>query len=157
MRPPELTGRLGTQYSRENPSPNRLESLDDVRRYIDAIDLSAINERLRLSLDDGGRGWSAAKADFYEPVYRNWLFLRRKYEGEVMPPQIDFDEYWHGHIIDTFAYHDDCDRVFGYYFHHYPGFGTRDAADAQALDSGWDNTQERYKEEYGDYIYDFDA
>ncbi len=138
-------------------SPKRLETLGEVRQYIDALDLTPIKERLTCALDDGGRDWSRAQADYYEPVYRNWLFLRRKYEGESMPPHADMDELWHGHILDTYAYFEDCDRIFGYYFHHFPYFGMRGPEDHDNLLSAWQQTQNRYKQEFGDYIYDFDA
>jgi hypothetical protein len=43
------------------------------------------------------------------------------------------DEIWHQHILDTHAYHRDCDAIFGSYLHHFPYFGMRGDADAQAL------------------------
>ncbi len=136
--------------------PDRIESLDDVRAYIEAINLEPIKERLTLPYAEGGRAWEKERADYYEPMYRTWLFLRRKYEHELMPPHAEMDELWHGHILDTNQYMVDCNRIFGYYFHHFPYFGVRDAADAEHLTDAWANTQRRYLEETGDYIYDFD-
>jgi hypothetical protein len=137
--------------------PDRIDGLREVRAYIDALDLDPIKERLTLPLADGGRDWSSQQADYYEPIYRTWLYLRRKHENELMPPHIEMDELWHGHILDTYRYTEDCHRIFGYYFHHYPYFGVRSEADAEDLGNAWENTQRRYYEETGSYIYDFEA
>lgn len=136
---------------------DRIDDLREVRAYIDAIDLEPIKDRLTLPLAEGGREWSRQQADYYEPIYRTWLYLRRKHENELMPPHIEMDELWHGHILDTYRYTEDCNRIFGYYFHHYPYFGVRSDADAQDLGSAWENTQRRFHEETGSYIYDFEA
>lgn len=136
-------------------SPLRLVTLDEVRGYIGALDLGGVKARVASPVGDGGLGWSVDKADYYDPLYRNWLYLRRKHEGEVMPPHADVDELWHGHILDTYAYFADCDRIFGYYFHHFPYFGTRGEQDRVNLYDAWANTQRRYKQEFGDSIYDY--
>ncbi|MCZ7423893.1 MULTISPECIES: hypothetical protein [unclassified Micromonospora] len=136
-------------------SANRITDLAEVRRYIDAIDFGPLKHRLTQGRDVLGSEWSPARADYYERLYKNWLYLRRRYEGELLPPHIDIDEFWHGHILDTHAYFAHCDRIFGYYFHHFPYFGTRGPADRTNLSNAWQQTQDRYHAEFGEYIYDF--
>ncbi|WP_067677334.1 glycine-rich domain-containing protein [Nocardia miyunensis] len=135
----------------------RIEGLREVRAYIDAIDLSGIKAGLTQPSHEGGRGWSHGMADYFEPMYRTWLFLRRKYEDELMPPHMDMDEFWHGHILDTRRYIEDCNHIFGHYFHHFPYFGIRGEGDRQNLLGAWENTQRRFYEETGDYVYDYDG
>jgi hypothetical protein len=136
-------------------SANRIADLGEVWRYIDAIDFSGLKKRLTQGPEVLGSGWSPARAEYCERLYKRWFYLRRRHEGEVLPPHIDVDEFWHGHILDTHAYFEHCDRIFGYYFHHFPYFGTRGAADRTNLDTAWQQTQNRYEAEYGEFIYDF--
>jgi hypothetical protein len=126
-------------------SPNRIEELGEVRRYVDAIDFGALKERLTRGRDMLGNDWSAAQADYFERLYKNWLYLQRRYEGELLPPHIDVEEFWHGHIVDTRAYFAHCDRIFGYYLHH----------DLENHSAAWEQTQHRHHIEFGEYIYDF--
>jgi hypothetical protein len=140
----------------DRKSANRLEALEEVAAYIEAIDFEPLKAKLIAPSDDGGHDWSLGRADYFERLYRNWLYLRRKHEGELMPPHRGVDEFWHAHILDTFAYFRDTDAIFGYYFHHFPYFGTRGPDDEANLANAWENTQRRYFEEYGDYIYDWE-
>lgn len=132
----------------------RIEDLEAVKQYIESMDLSPLR-RTVLS----GRahlGWSAEQYDHVERLYRNMLILWRCHEEVSLPPSEEVDELWHLHILDTHRYFDDCGRIFGYYRHHFPYFGTRGADDARALDSAWDLTQELHRRAFGDYIYEYE-
>ena len=64
--------------------------------------------------------------EFIEEValmYRAFLFLCKNYPNEVIVPTREVDEFWHLHILDTRAYQKDCQKIFGYYLHHYPYAG----------------------------------
>jgi hypothetical protein len=137
------------------PGPERIADLAEVRRYIDAIDFTPMINKMG---DDhhGGLGWSVEKLRFVERQYKNWLFLRRKYEGETLPPSVAIDEFWHRHILDTRPYHRDCSRIFGYYLHHFPYLGLRGEADRQALIDAWERTRAHYREEFDDDIWEFE-
>ena len=37
---------------------------------------------------------------------------------KMSPPCIMVDSFWHGHILDTAAYHSTCVHLFGQYVHH---------------------------------------
>lgn len=132
----------------------RIERLEDVRKYIDDIDFSKIKHK--MTHRKHGHNWSEEKADYVEQQYKNWLYLRRKYEDEKLPPSVDIDDFWHFHILDTRAYYHDTARIFGYYFHHFPYFEFQNEKEYQALLQEYDNTLRRYKEEYGESIYKFE-
>ena len=130
--------------------PRRLDDITGVRSYIDAIDFGPLKDKLESEY-----GWSRDRLEFAERLYKNWLFLRRKHEGEPLPPSRDIDEFWHWHILDTRAYHRDTATIFGYYLHHFPYFGLRGKGDYDNLMRAWDNTQSRYLQEFGEEIYEY--
>src|SRR4051794_13094372 len=95
------------------------------------LDLS--NVRMKLADPDEGPGFAASELDVREQEYRRFLALHLAYpEMDVVPCKI-VDEIWHQHILDTRAYADDCDAIFGHFLHHFPYFGMRGDGDAQAL------------------------
>ena len=130
----------------------KIEDLDAVRQYIDQIDFSMLKAKLTAPVSDEGFGWSSDEADRAEARYKRWLFLRRKYDGELMPPTQVIDAFWHAHILDTMAYHRDTAAIFGRYLHHYPYFGMRGEDDYNDLVNAFDNTKRRYLEEYGEDV-----
>jgi hypothetical protein len=135
--------------------PRRIEDLEEVRRYVEAIDFTMMKKKME-SKEHGGLGWSRRRLDYAERLYKNWLFLQRKHEGVSMPPSEDIDAFWHWHILDTRAYHRDTAAIFGYYVHHFPYFGMRGEGDFQDLLDAWERTQELYLAEFGEEIYEFD-
>src|SRR5262249_33044854 len=114
----------------------RTEDLDAIRALIDSLDFTAAKREVLTS--DRGPGWSTAKADYVEQQYKNWLYLCRKYESNNFIPSRDIDVFWHTHILDTKAYHRDCDAIFGYYVHHVP-YAEQQAGAASR--EAWDRTQ----------------
>lgn len=59
-------------------------------------------------------------------------------------------KFWHYHILDTRAYHKDCDTVFGHYLHHFPYFGMRGEQDAINLKNSFYLTKDRYLETFNE-------
>ncbi len=59
------------------------------------------------------------------------------------------DKFWHQHILDTRKYAEDCERIFGFFFHHFPYFGMRGAEDKANLDSCFTETNELFVQEFG--------
>jgi hypothetical protein len=133
----------------------RLERLEDVRGYIDGMDLSGIRDKMTSS-GEGGLGWSPEMAEFVETNYRRWLFLRRKHEDVPMPPSVQIDEVWHMHILDTRAYRRDSGRIFGYYLDHNPYFGVGGEEAQKQLDTAAEDTWRHFREEYGEDLMDWD-
>ena len=131
------------------PSSERIESLPEVARYISTMELDQIRESLTNLYLPNIVTLTPERARRCEYEYRRWLFLRRKYEGEILPPGKDIDMTWHAYILDTVAYRKDCDRIFGYYFDHNPYFGGESERDAKRLRDAFGETMKRYKETYG--------
>lgn len=114
---------------------------------IDALDLSMV--KLKLQDPEEGSGWSSEYCERVEVEYRRYLMLTGSYPDEAVVPSKIIDAFWHGHILDTQAYGADCAMVFGYFLHHFPYFGMRDADDAAALGHAYDRTLELYGVHFG--------
>jgi len=122
-----------------------IEALD---RLNILLDLSGI--RTKLADPEEGKGYTAEQLSLREGEYRKFLALHLAFpEGEIVPCRI-VDEFWHQHILDTRAYHEDCDAIFGGYLHHFPYFGMRGDEDAKALQDAYAETLARYREAFGE-------
>ena len=96
-----------------------------------------------------GYGWSL---DFVERVaeeYRRYLELCQRFPDKPLVPSCFVDDFWHLHILDTIKYADDCNRVFGYFLHHFPYFGMRGEVDEKNLSDAWAETLSTYTEVFG--------
>ena len=132
----------------------KIEDIEMAREYINYIDCSMMKEKLTRAPEQEGLGWSMEMADKVEVKYKKWLFLKRKYENEIIPPTHDIDAFWHAHILDTHAYFRDTAAIFGKYLHHYPYFGMRGKADEEKLTVAFENTRKLYQDEFGEDITD---
>jgi hypothetical protein len=112
-----------------------------------ALDLDAIKFKLMDAKE--GHGWSREEADRHELEYRRFLALIAKYPEEAITPNSDVDKFWHGHILDTMKYAEDCAHVFGYFLHHFPYFGMRGDEDAANLAEAAAQTRRLYEQEFG--------
>ena len=112
-----------------------------------ALDLDPI--KFKLMDANEGYGWTRAEADRHELEYKRFLALVAKYPEEAIVPDKNVDKFWHGHILDTMKYAEDCRNVFGYFLHHFPYFGMRDEEDAANLAKASGRTQELYRQEFG--------
>jgi hypothetical protein len=135
-------------------SVQRIDDSDALASYVTHIDFTLLREKLTLSPEEGGTGWSVEQAQHVEVKYKRWLLMKHKYDNVLIPPPRDVDTFWHGHIVDTQAYWRDTNAIFGQYFHHYPYFGMRGKADREKLDSSFENTKRIYREMYGEEITD---
>lgn len=121
---------------------------DALERLARALDLS--NVRLKLADSEEGLGATTDQLDLMEQEYRRFLTLHIAHPGaEIVPCKI-VDQIWHQHILDTYAYHEDCETIFGFYLHHFPYFGMRGDDDARALHDAYADTLERYREAFGE-------
>jgi hypothetical protein len=125
---------------------------NSVEDYIAHIDFTLLKEKLTLPIEEGGEGWEAELAEHVEVKYKRWLLMKWKYANVLIPPPMDVDTFWHGHILDTQSYWRDSLALFGKYLHHYPYFGMRGKADRASLEEAFENTLRLYREEYGEDI-----
>lgn len=128
--------------------PIKYISLQQAKTYIDQIDFSMIINKM-VTRDD----WLEDEAQAVCKMYRNYLFLLKKYKDKFeLPPSEEIDEFWHQHILDTRKYHVDCEAIFGKYLHHYPYLGVDERTDMKYLNNAFEKTLELYELEFGETI-----
>src|SRR5713101_1229347 len=126
------------------------KSVEQIVAAIQALDLEPI--KFKLMDTEEGQGWSREYVDQMEIAYRRFLTLSVKYSEETIAPSKDVDKFWHGHILDTMKYAEDCQNVFGYFLHHFPYFGMRGEEDAANLAEAGRTTKRLYAQEFGEAI-----
>jgi hypothetical protein len=94
---------------------------------------------------------AAAEWDMAELEYRRFLTLKRFYPSVALVPSKTVDAIWHAHILDTRAYREDCQQVFGRFIDHYPYFGIYGQDDYQELKSAFAQTVALYEKNFGAY------
>ena len=124
--------------------------VEHVVAAIQALDLDPI--KLKLMDPEEGQGWSREHADRMELAYKRFLTLLVKFPDETIAPTKDVDKFWHGHILDTMKYAEDCENVFGYYLHHFPYFGMRSEQDAADLRAAAARMHAIYEREFGEAL-----
>jgi hypothetical protein len=78
-----------------------------------------------------------------------FLALMLLYPDKEIVPTPHIDEFWHAHILDTVAYHRDCDQLFGSYQHHFPSFPDDPPEEENKLRVGSDLTRQLYLLHFG--------
>lgn len=132
-----------------NVSTILIPATDEALARLDGL-LDLTNVRMRLADSEEGKGYGDERLDLLESEYRKFLALHMVYpEMDVVPCKI-VDEMWHQHILDTAAYREDCEAIFGRFLDHFPYFGMRGEEDAQALHDAYAITIERYREAFGE-------
>lgn len=132
-----------------------LAALGDTRSVLGALDrvdelLNLEDVRRKLADPDEGKGYDRCRLDMMEREYRRFLALHLGHPGADIVPCEIVDEMWHQHILDTRAYREDCDSIFGKFLDHYPYFGMNGPEDAQALDDAYADTLDRYRAAFGE-------
>ena len=131
------------------PDPIRQERIDflinvkGIDPKIAELDFELM--KLKLQDEEEGLGWTEDQVDSAEIEYKRYLNLCMVY-GKGMVPNKIMDQTWHYHILDTIAYHEHCEKLFGGYMHHYPYFGMRGEQDAQDLKDSFEKTKDLYLE-----------
>ncbi|HEY4498547.1 MAG TPA: glycine-rich domain-containing protein-like [Candidatus Paceibacterota bacterium] len=128
-----------------------LEGMDKIR----SIDLSMV--KLKLMDKEEGQGWDQEYADYVETRYRRYLCMVYVSRHGANVPTRDIDLFWHQHILDTRAYADDCQHVFGEFIHHFPYFGMRSEADAKNLLASFEETKALHLDLFGEPYCDDDC
>ncbi len=94
-------------------------SLYEAHVYLSQLDLSYIIEMMCSDRHPLPR-WTYPDAEFCCQLYKNYLFLIKKYLPMPLVPTREIDEFWHNHILYTRNYLKDCLHIFGHYLHHDP-------------------------------------
>jgi len=121
---------------------------DQAQALIISLDLSPIKTKL---LDaEHATGWSAQKVADVEDQYRKFLYLNYRYPERQIVPSKEVDDFWHCHILDTRKYAEDCQKIFGYFLHHFPYFGMGGDEDARRLQDAFRETNELLCQTFGE-------
>lgn len=133
----------------ENSSfQTKLESFENLMKLVNSIDLSMV--KLKLTDADEGQGWSNDYCDDVEYLYRRFLCMVVLHPTKSIVPTKDIDSFWHQHILDTRAYAEDCQKIFGKFIHHFPYLGMRGEEDAKLLLDCFEETKSIYLELFGE-------
>jgi hypothetical protein len=123
------------------------KTVEQVVAAIQMLDLDPI--KVKLMDSEEGQGWSRQYVDQMEIAYKRFLMVSVKYPEKTIAPSKEVDKFWHGHILDTMKYAEDCQNVFGYFLHHFPYFGMRGEEDAANLAEAGRMTRRLYEQEFG--------
>lgn len=119
-------------------------TLAPILARVDALDFEMLKRKL-IEED----GWTVEQVHEAEALYRKFLALNALYPDQKICPNGPIDGFWHAHIVDTRAYHADCEAVFGQYLHHYPYFGMRGHDDELALQRTFRESNELFVLHFG--------
>ncbi len=135
-------------YEQNQPTSKEIPTLEEAKIYIESLDFAMIIDKMTQH-----QGWSKADALKLSKMYRNYLYLQKKYgDQHALPPSEEIDEFWHNHILDTKKYQEDCQRVFGDYLHHYPYFGIDGSSNSNVVNDAFLTMQKLYYEEFGEML-----
>ena len=104
--------------------------------------------KFKLSVKEDGEIWSKERIDFAEEEYKRFLTLIKLFPKKSIVPSKIMDEFWHMHILDTGAYRDDCQTIFGRFIDHFPYFGIYGNDDRNELMKSFEETKVIYFEHF---------
>ena len=119
----------------------------DLFDRIESLDLECI--KIKLMYAEEGEKWTRSQADEAEKLYKRFLYMVSGTNRRIVPTR-PIDKFWHTHILDTRKYADDCQRVFGYFVHHFPYFGMRGDKDKANLHLEFEEACAHYKSLFGE-------
>ena len=122
--------------------------VEQVVAAIEALDLEPI--KFKLMDADEGPGWPREYVEKMAVSYKRFLTLLVTHPETPIAPSKDIDKFWHGHILDTMKYAEDCENIFGYFLHHFPYFGMRGEEDAAQLAKAGEAMSRLYEQEFGE-------
>ena len=89
------------------------------KEAINQINTDLLLKRLCLPFDKDGFDWPEEEAQKAIESYKSFL-LDAALKKTDRPDDRLTDVVWHSHMLFSRMYHEDCDRIFGYYLHHDP-------------------------------------
>lgn len=108
------------------------------------LDLNLDRIKWKLKDQEEGQGWDDELCNYAEIEYKKYLTMAKLYPDMDIVPNKMMDKFWHQHILDTRAYKQDCEQIFGYFVHHYPYFGMHGDEDKQNLVNAFEQTKGIY-------------
>jgi hypothetical protein len=121
---------------------------NDLFKAVMELDLEPI--KTKLMHVESGEGWDLEKANAVEKEYRRYLCMMKLYPQEDIAPIVLVDTFWHYHILDTMKYAKDCDKIFGYFLHHYPYVGLGGEDDQEERHESGERMRVLYEATFGE-------
>lgn len=104
--------------------------------------------KYKLQLKSDGSDWTKDKTEWAEEEYKRYLTLIKIHSPKSIVPSKLMDAFWHQHILDTKAYREDCEKVFGKFIDHFPYFGIYGDDDRRNLLNSFEQTKQLYRERF---------
>ena len=120
-------------------------NLTSAQLYIEQLDFQYIVNKM-CSPTYPLQQWTVPDAIHCASLYKNYLFLLKKYLSDFLVPSRAIDEFWHNHILHTKNYVQDCLAIFGHYLHHEPAAIDEEG---QQFVKGYLKTKQFYFAEFG--------
>lgn len=130
------------------PPQMTLSACNKLHSAVAELDLSRLKNKYTKGVNPE---MTEAEWEFGEKEYRRFLSLKAWYPEFPLVPNELVDKMWHAHILDTKAYAEDCERVYGYFVHHYPYFGINGKEDYRNLVEAFGITCQLYESKFGAY------
>lgn len=109
----------------------------------------AVEKLLELK---GGQ-WDSSRAQAAVLNYKRYMAVTKALGGVQLVPNGDIDEIWHMHILDTRAYLNDCNELFGEFLHHFPYFGMLGEENRQQWLDVQSQSESLWQELFGEALY----
>lgn len=126
-------------------------SIKEMLHQVDELDLGPIVFKL-VHPEPDVEGMSIAEAERSVMKYRRFLKLIATHPEQAIVPSKEIDEVWHTHILDTRKYAEDCQKIFGFFLHHFPYLGIRGEEDKQDWMENFMTTCDIYKDYFGEEL-----
>lgn len=121
---------------------------DNLHPLVKSLNFEKLKWKLTKSVE---ATWSIELCELAEKEYCKFLTLKKNHPKISLVPSKLVDKFWHEHILDTLSYEKDCNKVFGYFIHHYPYFGIYDKEDQNNLQTSFDATIKLYEATFGQF------
>lgn len=145
---------MNSAHTQPQSNQYRLYNTKAIDSQVNDIDLEKLKWKLTQSTE---ADWDENTYVLAEQEYRRFLSIKKwNPKIEIVPTKL-VDKLWHQHILDTHAYEEDCQNVFGYFLHHFPYFGIYGQSDQQNLQVVFEQTQNLYREYFGEPPCDLQA
>jgi len=124
-------------------------TLDQACERMTELDFSLVKDKLCDRVECEGKGWTVERAELVEREFVRFLILNLMSPSEDTVPSHAVDEFWHAYILDTRAYIEDTNLIFGRVLHHNPYFGRGGQSEAMELTDAYQRTLNRYEALFG--------
>lgn len=126
-----------------------IATMDTTGILPEILDLDFERLKFKLQVREDGDKWTPEMTETGELEYKRYLTLIKVHPGRSIVPSRIIDGFWHQHILDTKAYREDCQKVFGHFVDHFPYFGIHGEEDQLELMEAFEETKRIYQHRFG--------